>query len=53
MNDLTFRQIIFLLHKDSSDDAYDALEYFFYEYCSEYLDDEITLLEYLEESMYV
>jgi hypothetical protein len=53
MDNLTFRQIVFLLHEDSSDQAYECLEDFFYNYCPEDLDKEITLLEYLSESMYV
>jgi hypothetical protein len=53
MDDLTFRQVIFLLHEDGSDEAFEALEDFFYTYCPEYLDKEITLLEYLNQAMYV
>jgi hypothetical protein len=53
MDNLTFRQVIFHLHEDGSDDAYEALEEFFYNYCPEDLDKEITLSEYLNQSMYI
>jgi hypothetical protein len=53
MNEFTFRQIMFLLHKDSSDQAYDAMEYFFYEYLPDDVDPDVTLIDYLDSMMYV
>jgi len=53
MNEFTFRQIMFLLHEDSSDEAYDIMDYFFYEYLPENVDPSITLIDYLDNLMYV
>ena len=53
MNEFTFRQIMFLLHEDSSDQAYAAMEYFFYEYVPDDVDPNVTLIDYLDCQMYV
>ena len=53
MNELTFRRIMFLLHEDDSDDAWEAMEFFFYQYLPDDVDPDVTLIDYVEEGMYI